>query len=57
MASACIAFNVVCGIAKAPMSGVIKGVIPFMVAQIVVMFLLVVFTEIVMLPLQWMMAR
>ncbi|MBS1156846.1 MAG: hypothetical protein H6R07_2770 [Proteobacteria bacterium] len=39
------------------MSGVIKGVIPFMVAQIVVMFLLVVFTEIVMLPLQWMMAR
>jgi len=46
--------NVVCGIARIPMSGAIKGVIPFMVAQTVVMFLLVVFPEIVMLPLKWM---
>ena len=36
------------------MSGAIKGVMPFMIAQTVVMFLLVVFPEIVMLPLQWM---
>jgi TRAP-type transport system large permease protein len=36
------------------MSGAIKGVMPFMVAQILVMLLLVVFPQIVMLPLQWM---
>ena len=46
--------NVVCGVAKIPMSGAIKGVIPFMVAQTIVMFLLVVFPQIVMWPLEWM---
>jgi tripartite ATP-independent transporter DctM subunit len=46
--------NVVCGVAKIPMSGAIKGVLPFMVAQSIVMLLLVVFPEIVMWPLQWM---
>ena len=46
--------NVVCGVAKIPMSGAIKGVIPFMVAQTIVMLLLVVFPQIVMWPLQWM---
>ena len=38
--------NVVCGVARIPMSGAIKGVIPFMVAQTIVMFLLVVFPQI-----------
>jgi tripartite ATP-independent transporter DctM subunit len=46
--------NVVCGVAKIPMSGAIKGVMPFMIAQTLVMLLLVVFPQIVMLPLQWM---
>ncbi len=46
--------NVVCGIAKIPMSGAIKGVVPFMVAQTVVMLLLVLFPQIVMWPLEWM---
>jgi TRAP-type C4-dicarboxylate transport system permease large subunit len=46
--------NVVCGVAKIPMSGAIKGVMPFMVAQTLVMFLLVVFPQIVMWPLEWM---
>ena len=46
--------NVVCGVARIPMSGAIRGVIPFMVAQTIVMFLLVVFPDIVMLPLKWM---
>lgn len=46
--------NVVCSIAKIPMSGAIKGVMPFMIAQTIVMFLLVVFPEIVMWPLQLM---
>ena len=46
--------NVVCGVAKIPMSGAIRGVMPFMIAQTLVMLLLVVFPQIVMLPLQWM---
>jgi TRAP-type transport system large permease protein len=46
--------NVVCGVAKIPMSGAIKGVMPFMIAQTIVMFLLVLFPQIVMWPLQWM---
>lgn len=46
--------NVVCGVAKVPMSGVIKGVVPFMVAQTVVMLLLVAFPQIVLWPLQLM---
>lgn len=46
--------NVVCGVAKIPMSGAIKGVMPFMIAQTIVMFLLVLFPQIVMWPLQMM---
>lgn len=46
--------NVVCGVAKIPMSGAIRGVIPFMVAQTIVMLLLVIFPQIVMWPLQMM---
>ena len=44
--------NVVCSIAKIPMSGAIKGVLPFMFAQSIVMLLLIVFPQIVMWPLQ-----
>ncbi|HSI40870.1 MAG TPA: TRAP transporter large permease subunit [Xanthobacteraceae bacterium] len=46
--------NVVCGIAKVPMSGVIRGVMPFLIAQTIVMFLLVIFPQIVLWPLAWM---
>lgn len=46
--------NVVCSIAKIPMSGAIKGVIPFMIAQTVVMLLLIIFPQLVMWPLQMM---
>lgn len=46
--------NVVCGVAKVPMTGVIKGVMPFMIAQIAVLALLIVFPQIVMWPLQMM---
>ncbi|ADH89209.1 TRAP dicarboxylate transporter, DctM subunit [Ancylobacter novellus DSM 506] len=46
--------NVVCGVAKVPMSGVIRGVLPFLIAQTIVMFLLVAFPQIVMWPLHWM---
>ena len=46
--------NVVCGIARIPMSGAIMGVIPFMIAETIVMFLLVLFPDIIMVPLHWM---
>lgn len=46
--------NVVCGVARIPMSGAIRGVVPFMIAQTIVMFLLVVFPQIIMMPLKWM---
>lgn len=46
--------NVVCSIARIPMSGAIKGVTPFMIAQTIVMLLLVVFPQIVMWPLEMM---
>jgi tripartite ATP-independent transporter DctM subunit len=46
--------NVVCGVAKVPMSGVIRGVLPFLIAQTIVMFLLVLFPQIVLWPLHMM---
>jgi TRAP-type C4-dicarboxylate transport system permease large subunit len=46
--------NVVCGVARLPMSNAIRGVMPFMIAQTIVMFLLVLFPQIVMWPLQMM---
>ena len=46
--------NVVCGIAKVPMSGVIRGVMPFLIAQTIVLALLIIFPQIVMWPLQLM---
>jgi TRAP-type C4-dicarboxylate transport system permease large subunit len=36
------------------MSGAIKGVMPFMIAQTIVMLLLVLFPQVVMWPLQMM---
>jgi len=46
--------NVVCGVARLPMSNAIRGVMPFMIAQTIVMFLLVLFPQIVLWPLQMM---
>jgi TRAP-type transport system large permease protein len=45
--------NTVAGVGKVSMDEVTKGVMPFMVAQFIVMFLMVLFPEIVMLPLKW----
>ena len=45
--------NVVCGVGRIPMHDVIKGVMPFLVSQVVVMGLLVVFPGLVMVPLRW----
>jgi tripartite ATP-independent transporter DctM subunit len=45
--------NVVAGVGKMKMDEVTKGVIPFMVAQFLVMFLMVLFPAIVTAPAKW----
>jgi TRAP-type transport system large permease protein len=45
--------NVVAGVGKMKMDDVTRGVIPFMIAQFIVMFLLVLFPSIVLVPLKW----
>ena len=45
--------NVVCGVAKISMDDAFKGVFPFLLAQMAVLFLLIAFPAIVLVPLQW----
>jgi tripartite ATP-independent transporter DctM subunit len=44
--------NVVCGVAKVRMDDIIVGVLPFMTAQLIVLALMVIFPEIVLVPLR-----
>ncbi|WP_316979442.1 TRAP transporter large permease [Shumkonia mesophila] len=46
--------NVVCNVTRVPMSDAIKGVLPFMIAEYGVLLLLVIFPQIVLVPLNWM---
>ena len=48
--------NVVCGVGRIPMHEVIKGVWPFLLSQVVVMTLLIIFPQLVMAPLRWMLS-
>ena len=48
-----IVLNVVCGVARESMTRVIKGVMPFLIAQSCVLFLLVLFPDLVIQPLRW----
>lgn len=48
-----VVLNVVSGVAKVPLGQVISGVWPFLLAQIAVLFLLVLFPELVLVPLNW----
>jgi TRAP-type transport system large permease protein len=45
--------NVVCGVAKITMDDAFKGVLPFLLAQLAVVFLLILFPQIVTVPLYW----
>ncbi len=45
--------NVVAGVGRMKMDDVTRGVIPFMVVQFVVMFLLIAFPQLVMVPAHW----
>jgi len=46
--------NVTCGVTKVTMDDIIIGVWPFMIAQLVILALLVIFPELVLLPLKFM---
>jgi tripartite ATP-independent transporter DctM subunit len=48
-----IVLNVVCGVARESMSRVMRGVLPFLAAQSAVLFLLVLFPDLVIQPLRW----
>jgi TRAP-type transport system large permease protein len=45
--------NVAAGVGKVSMDGVIRGVLPFMLAQLAVLALLVAFPSLVLVPLRW----
>jgi tripartite ATP-independent transporter DctM subunit len=47
--------NVVCGVARISMDDAFKGVMPFFLAQLAVLFSLVLFPDLVLVPLQWLM--
>jgi len=52
-----IVLNVVSGVARMPMGAVIRGVTPFLIAQVTVLLLLVAFPELVTVPLKWLRGR
>jgi TRAP-type transport system large permease protein len=45
--------NAVAGVGKVTMDEVTKGVVPFMIAQFLIMFLMVLFPQLVMVPAHW----
>ena len=45
--------NVVAGVGKMKLGDVIRGVVPFMIAEFLVMFLMIVFPALVMVPARW----
>ena len=45
--------NVICGVAKVKMDEVIVGVMPFLIAELVVLALLTVFPSLVLVPMRW----
>jgi tripartite ATP-independent transporter DctM subunit len=52
-----IVLNVVSGVARVPMGAVIRGVNPFLIAQLCVLVLLIIVPELVTVPLAWLRGR
>lgn len=48
-----VVLNVVCGVSRISMEDIIKGVWPFMIAQLIVLFLMVLFPSIITVPAKW----
>ncbi len=49
--------NVVCGVGRIPMHDVIRGVMPFLASQVVVMGMLIAFPSLVLVPLKWLLMK
>ncbi len=45
--------NVVCGVARISMDTAFRGVLPFLIAHLIVMFTLVLFPPLVLVPMKW----
>jgi len=45
--------NVICGVSKLKMEQLMKGVMPFLIAELIVLFLLVLFPQLVTVPAAW----
>jgi TRAP-type C4-dicarboxylate transport system permease large subunit len=45
--------NTVCGVSKISMGSVVKGVWPFLLAEVLVVVLLVLFPDLVLVPASW----
>jgi len=48
-----VVLNTVAGVGKVSMDAVTRGVLPFMLAEFIVMFLMVLFPKLVTIPAQW----
>jgi TRAP-type transport system large permease protein len=48
-----VVLNVVCGVSRISMEEIIKGVWPFLIAQLVVLFLMILFPSVVTVPAKW----
>ena len=48
-----VVLNVVSGVGRVPLGRVIKGVLPFLLAEVFVLFLLVLFPDLVLVPASW----
>ena len=48
-----VVLNTVAGVGKVSMDEVTRGVVPFMIAQFILMFLMVLFPQLVMIPAHW----
>ncbi len=45
--------NVICGVSKLRMEELMKGVMPFLIAELIVLLLLVLFPQLVTVPSSW----
>lgn len=45
--------NVMCGISKISMEDIMKGIWPFLLVEVIVLILLILFPSLVLVPLEW----
>lgn len=48
-----VVLNVVSGVSKVPLGKVVTGISPFLLSQVLVLLLLVLFPNLVLVPMHW----